>query len=200
MTRWPGGLHGAAAAHAVASAAVALIWASTGHAAAAPAWVVDKAASQIRFTSSMAGESFSGDFRRWDADVRFDPANLAGSSVTATVDVASASTANPDRDQALPTAAFLDARAFPRATFIARGFTAAGPGRYVAHGLLTLRGVGKPLDLPFSLAINGAQARMTSTVAINRLAFGVGQGEWSATTTIPAAVTVSIALAARRAP
>jgi polyisoprenoid-binding protein YceI len=169
-------------------------------AAPAPAWVIDKAASQIRFTSSMAGESFTGAFRRWDADIRFDPANLAGSGVTASVDVASAATGNPDRDQALPTAAFFNAPAFPRATFVAHGFSAAGPGRYVAHGVLTLRGVGKPVDLPFTLVVAGPQARMSGTVVINRLAFGVGQGEWSATTTIPAAVTVSIGLAARRVP
>jgi polyisoprenoid-binding protein YceI len=148
----------------------------------------------------MAGESFTGAFRRWDADIRFDPANLAASSVTATIDVASAATGNPDRDQALPTDTFLDAPAYPRATFVARRFTALGGGRYQADGILTLRGVSKPLSLPFTLAIQGGQAKMTSQVAINRLAFGVGQGEWKAVTTVPAAVTVSVVLAARRAP
>lgn len=169
-------------------------------AAAPPTWTVDKAASSVRFTSSMAGESFTGAFRRWDADIRFDPANLAASSVTATIDVASAATGNPDRDQALPTDTFLDAPAYPRATFVARRFTALGGGRYQADGILTLRGVSKPLSLPFTLAIQGGQAKMTSQVAINRLAFGVGQGEWKAVTTVPAGVTVSVVLAARRAP
>jgi polyisoprenoid-binding protein YceI len=178
-------------------ASVAL-WAAGAR--AAPAWVADKAASSVGFAASMAGEGFTGVFRRWDADIRFDPADLKGSSVTASIDVASAVTGNPDRDQALPTATFLDAPAFPRATFVAHGFTALGPGRYQAAGVLTLRGVAKPLTLPFTLAISGGQARMTGSVAINRLAFGVGQGEWAATTTIPAAVTVTVALTARRAP
>jgi polyisoprenoid-binding protein YceI len=169
-------------------------------AAAPPAWVVDKGASSLRFTSSMAGEGFTGAFKRWDADIRFDPANLTASSVTATVDVASAATGNADRDQALPTDTFLDAPHFPRATFVARHFTALGGGRYQADGLLTLRGVSKPLSLPFTLTIQGAQAKMAGAVGINRLAFGVGQGEWKATTTIPAAVTVSVAITARRAP
>jgi len=169
-------------------------------AATPPAWIVDKATSSLRFTSSMAGESFTGAFRRWDADIRFDPANLPASSVTVTIDVASAATGNPDRDQALPTATFLDAPAFPRATFVAHHFTALGAGRYQADGVLTLRGVGKPLSLPFTLAIQGGQARMTGQVAINRLAFGVGQDEWKATTTIPAAVAVAVAITARRAP
>lgn len=181
--------------------AAATAMAPIGALAAAPlAWVVDKAASSVRFTSSMAGEAFSGSFRRWDADIRFDPANLAGCSVVASIDVGSVTTANADRDQALPTATFFNAPAFPRATFVAHGFTALGPGRYQAAGILTLRGVAKPVTLPFSLAINGSQARMTGAVAINRLVFGVGQGEWKATDTIPAAVTVSVALTARRTP
>lgn len=186
-----------AAAGALAFAVVSTIAVA---AAAPPAWIVDKAGSSLRFTSSMAGESFTGAFRRWDADIRFDPADLPASSVTATIDVASAATGNPDRDQALPTDTFLDAPAFPKARFVARRFTALGGGRYQADGILTLRGVSKPLSLPFSLVIQGGQARMTGQVAINRLAFGVGQGEWKATTTVPAAVTVSVVVAARRTP
>ena len=78
--------------------------------------------------------------------------------------------------------------------------TAAGPGRYVAPGVLTIRGVAKPLTLPFTLAITGASAKMNAQVSLNRLAFGVGQGEWAATDTVPANVTVNIAIQAHRAP
>jgi polyisoprenoid-binding protein YceI len=183
-----------------AVACAGLLTAGAATAAAPAAWTVDKAASTLRFTTSMAGESFTGVFRRWDAAIRFDPANLAASSVVADIDVASVSTGNPDRDQALPTATFLDAPGHPHATFVAHGFTTLGPGRYQATGVLTLRGVAKPLTLPFTLSITGTQAKMTGAVAINRLAFGVGQGEWRATDAIPAAVTVAITLSARRAP
>ena len=59
--------------------------------------------------------------------------------------------------------------------------------------MLTIRGVAKPLTLPFTLAITGAAAKMNAAVALNRLAFGVGQGEWKATDTVPAGVTVNVA-------
>ncbi|HLZ85021.1 MAG TPA: YceI family protein [Caulobacteraceae bacterium] len=190
----------AASIAATGALACALLSPLAAAAAAPPAWIIDKAASSLRFTSSMGGEGFTGAFRRWDADIRFDPGNLPASSVTATIDVASGATGNADRDQALPTDAFLDAPAHPRASFVSHHFTALGGGRYQADGVLTLRGVAKPLSLPFTLAIQGSQAKMTGQVAINRLAFGVGQGEWKAVTTIPAAVTVSLAITARRAP
>ncbi|MBA3812224.1 MAG: YceI family protein [Caulobacteraceae bacterium] len=176
---------------------VALL-ATAVRAAPAPGWAVDKVASSVRFSSSLNGAAFSGAFRRWDADIRFDPANLAGSSVTASFETASAATGDADRDQALPTAVFLSAAQFPRATFAAHAFKALGAGRYQAIGTLTLRGATKPLTLPFTLAITGPQARMNATVALNRLAFGVGQNEWKATGNLPAVVTVTIALTARR--
>ncbi len=174
--------------------------ATAARAAPAPAWSVDKAASAVRFSSSMNAQAFSGAFRRWDAAIAFDPKNLAGSSVTATIDTASAATGDPDRDQALPTAAFLAAVKFPKATFTAHVFKDLGGGRYAAIGQLTLRGVSKPLTLPFTLAITGARARMKASLALNRLAFGVGQDEWKAITALPAAVSVTIAIAASRAP
>jgi polyisoprenoid-binding protein YceI len=174
--------------------------ASVARAAPATAWTVDKAASSVGFSSAMNGEAFSGVFRRWDADIRFDPRNLAGSSVTAAIETVSAATGDADRDQALPTAAFLAAANFPKAVFAAHVFKDQGAGRFLAIGQLTLRGVSKPLTLPFTLAITGTEAKMKASVALNRLAFGVGQDEWKATTALPATVTVNIAITARRKP
>jgi polyisoprenoid-binding protein YceI len=168
---------------------------------AAPAtWTVDKATSSVRFSSSFSGTPFTGAFRRWDAKIAFDPKALAASSVVATIDTASAASGDGDRDQAIPSEDFLAASRFPTATFVARSFKDLGGGRYRAIGQLTMRGVSKPLTLPFTLAITGPQAKMKASIALNRLAFGVGQKEWKAVSAIPAAVTVNIDLTARRAP
>lgn len=167
-------------------------------AAPPPTWIVDKAHSAVRFSSSFSGTAFTGGFSRWNADIRFDPANLAGSQVTAVIDVGSAATGDADRDQALPTDDFLAAAKFPRATFTAHAFKALGGGRYLAIGQLSLRGVTKPLNLPFTLKIAGGKASMTAALPLDRLAFGIGQNEWRKTDAIPAAVTIAIALNADR--
>ncbi|MFI4975921.1 MAG: YceI family protein [Caulobacterales bacterium] len=183
-------------------AALALALASTAAPAIAapPAWAVDKAASHLTFSSSVQGAPFSGQFRLWDAAIRFDPKDLAHSSVVATIDMASAVSGDKDRDISMPTEDWFWTSRFPRATFAAAAFRATGPGRYEAVGTLSMRGVSKPLTLPFSLAITGASAKMSARVGINRLAFGVGQGEWQTTETVPAAVVVSVDLTAHRAP
>jgi polyisoprenoid-binding protein YceI len=168
--------------------------------AAPPAWVVDHAASRLTFSSSVGGKGFTGTFRRWDAVIHFDPQDLAHSDVTATIDITSAFTGDNDRDSELPDQDWFWTSHFPSATFVAHSFQPAGPGRYVAPGVLTIRGVARPVTMPFALAVTGASARMTTNVNINRLVFGVGQGEWQATDQVPAQVTVGIDLTAHRTP
>ena len=182
-----------------ALAALAML-ATPAIALAAPAlWSVDKAASKLTFSSSVSGTPFTGSFRSWDAVIHFDANDLAHSDVAATIDIGSAVTGDKDRDAELPDQDFFWTSHFPKATFVAHGFRAAGPGRYVAAGTLTIRGVSRPLTLPFSLAITGGAAKMNAEVALDRLAFGVGQGEWKATDTVPAQVKVDISLSAHRA-
>ena len=46
--------------------------------------------------------------------------------------------------------------AFPRARFVAESVKASGPGRFVATGRLTIKGVTQPVTAPFTLAEAGA--------------------------------------------
>lgn len=167
--------------------------------AAAPTWVPDKAASRVGFRAAMNGEGIDGRFSRWDAQIAFDPKNLAASRVTATIDLASAVTGDGARDEALPSSDWFDVRRHPRATFVTRRIRSTAPGRYVAEGDLTLRGVKRSLNLPFTLAITGDVAKVSGSVAIDRTAFGVGQGQWRTGAAVATAVTVQVALTARRA-
>ena len=177
----------------------ATVFATQAWAAPAPAWAVDKAASKVAFSSSFDGGPFTGSFRRWDATIRFDQANLAGSLAVVTFDMTSAVTGDAGRDEALPLDDWFAARRFPKATFTARSFEALGGNRYQAVGGLTIRGVTKPLTLPFTLVITNGVAKMNARVSLNRLAFGVGQGEWKTTEVVPGTVTVNISLTAKRA-
>ena len=164
----------------------------------APAWVVDQRASRLSFRSSMGGEAFEGQFNRWQAAIRFDPKNLAGSSVLVKVDLASARTGSADRDEALPGEEWFSAAKFGQATFAARSFRDLGGGRYQAAGTLSLRGVSRPLALAFQLRIQGDQARMVGSTVVDRHVFGVGQGQFAGADSIPFAVRVNVSLNAKR--
>ena len=167
--------------------------------AATPIWIVEKGASRLGFTGAMNGSAFKGAFSRWDAQIAFDPANLPASAVTVSVDPASAASGDPSRDEALPTGDWFSVKAFPRAVFKSRRITAAGPGRYVAEGDLTLRNVTKPVSLPFTLAITGDMAKMTGSTTIDRSVFGVGQGQWKTGDAVALKVSIDVAVTAKRA-
>jgi polyisoprenoid-binding protein YceI len=182
-----------------AAPALALVVAAAPALAAPPAWTVDKTASRLSFSSVFAGQAVRGVFRSWDAQIQFDPRDLAASRAVVTIDVASAKTGDADKDQALPTADWFDAKRFPRASFTATGFKDLGAGRYQATGELILHGVKRPIVLPFTLAITGERAKMSGQAVVARNLFGVGRGQFASAETVPFNVAVGVQLTARRA-
>ncbi|MDP3748389.1 MAG: YceI family protein [Phenylobacterium sp.] len=154
--------------------------------------------STLGFATAFSGTPIEGRFQRWRADIVFDPDALDRSNVRVEIEVASADTGDSQRDEVLPSGDWFDAASHPKAVFAARRFRKTGTDRYVAEGELTLRGATKPLRLPFTLKIDGDTARLTGVTSLDRTAFGVGQGEWTNTDQIPAKVTISVDLTARR--
>ncbi|HSV04615.1 MAG TPA: YceI family protein [Phenylobacterium sp.] len=160
-------------------------------------WIVQPGSS-LGFQTSWSGQPLTGRFDKWKADILFSPEALGRSHVTVTIDVASVNTGDQQRDASLPSDDWFDAAAHPQAVFTANRIVKAGGERYVAHGKLTLRGVSRPVDLPFRLHITGDRAEASGVTSLDRTAFGVGQGEWRQTDQIPAKVSVSVHLTAKR--
>jgi len=142
--------------------------------AALTAWKVVPAASSITFSGTHAGANFTGKFGQWAAQIAFDPADLAHSSARVVIATASGKTGDGLRDTSLSQEEWFDPAHHPRATFSTTKIVAAGPGRYVADGVLTIKGKAVPVKLPFTLKIVGDTATMNGTTAVDRLAFGMG--------------------------
>lgn len=161
-------------------------------------WIVQPG-SRLGFATTWSGEAIRGRFDRWTAEIIFSPDALDRSKVSVSIDMGSANTGDPQRDGSLPSGDWFDTAAHPKAVFTASRFTQTGEGRFTAHGKLSLRGVTKPMDLPFRLKIAGDRAEVSGVTSLDRTAFGVGQGEWASTDQIPAKVTVTVSLQAKAA-
>ncbi|WP_066684091.1 cytochrome b/b6 domain-containing protein [Caulobacter sp. CCH9-E1] len=161
------------------------------------AWAVQKGAA-LTFSATWSGTPIEGRFNRWTADILFSPEALDRSKLTVSIDMGSAVTGDDQRDQSLPSGDFFDTAEHPKAIFTAAKFRKTGEGQYVADGTLDLRGVKKPLSLPFSLKIVGDTATARGVTTLDRTTFGVGQGEWASTDQIAAKVKVSFSLTAKR--
>jgi polyisoprenoid-binding protein YceI len=166
--------------------------------AAAVPWRMDVGNSQLTFTPRLAGGEFAGRFERFETTLRFDPADLAHSSLQVIVDLSSARTGDSERDTALHGADFFATSRWPQARFVSTQIRALGGNRYEATGKLTLRDSTHDVALPFRFDLAAAAsrtARLTGATTIKRLQFGVGQGEWRGTEWLDDAVRVEFSVA-----
>ena len=151
---------------------------------------VQAAGSSLQFAGTYQGEAFSGRFPGFATTLRFDPKQLADARLDVTIPLASATTGNEEYDGELRGASFFDSKRFPQARYVATKFRALGGNRYAADGALTLHGVSKPVTLAFTWT-PGAQPVLAGKATVNRLAFGVGGGDWADTGLIPDAISVT---------
>ena len=159
----------------------------------APAWAADYVqapGSSLTFAGTYQGEVFTGRFPGFATTFRFDPKQLATSKLVVNIPLGTAATSNADYDGELRGASFFDAAKFPRATYSATTFRALGGNRYAADGVLTLRGVSKPVVLDFTWT-PGTAPVLSGKATVKRLAFGVGGGDWADTALIPDTIAIS---------
>ena len=180
----------------ILAAAALLAFAATP--AGAAHWTVDAAKSKLSFTVAWSNEPFVGVFHSWKADIDFNPADLAHCHVVATIDLASETSDEPDNDDGLKGAYGFAIDKFPTARYETAKFERFPDGSYVADTKLTIRGVTQPLRLPFKLAFDGNRVHMTGKAILNRISFGVGQGEWAAPAPVAHEVTVTVDLIATK--
>jgi len=166
---------------------LSVLFAAAAHAAA---WRV-LPGSTLGFAGSFQGEGFSGQFKRYTATIAWDPAHPEACRFDVRVDLASADTANSQRDQLLPGADFFDVAKFPQAHFVASGCKVVAGGALTTTGTLSLRGISRPVALTLHFAPQGKDMVLTVNASLDRLAFGVGGGQWADPSTIGRAVTVN---------
>lgn len=145
--------------------------------------------STLGFTGSFQGEEFSGSFPKFDAQIRYDSTNIESSKFDVVIDLASTSTGDKDKDDALPGSDFFSVAKFPNAHFVTRQFKRSGD-QVIAEGNLTIKGVSKPVDLVVNFVSRDAGGTLDISTSVNRLDFGIGSGEYADTSTIANEVTI----------
>jgi polyisoprenoid-binding protein YceI len=166
--------------------------------AEAPIWNVNFGASRIGFTTYWQNSPVEGLFKRWNATISFDETDLSASSVRVDIETGSVDTNYKERDVEIRKRDWLSVDVFPQATFVADSFRHLEEDRYVANGTLEIKGIKTKLELPFTLSISGSDAHMKGEVALSRLAFNVGDGQWRSTDFIKDDVIVRIDVVAKK--
>ncbi len=139
-------------------------------------YVVDYQNSKVSFTGQHAGNDFTGQFEKWQADISFDPENLAQSHANIIFDLSSAKTGNAMYDGTLPKSDWFNIKEYPEGKFTSRSFRKKEDGVYELTGDLTLRDVVQSVSFDFEISdLNNSPLSVKADVPIDRLAFDIGK-------------------------
>ncbi|HEV7565490.1 MAG TPA: YceI family protein [Microbacteriaceae bacterium] len=141
-------------------------------------WTIDPLHSHVSFSvSHLAISKVRGSFEKFEGTI-VTAENPLDSIITATVDMASVTTNQPDRDAHLRTSDFFAVADFPTMDFVSTGIRTEGVTFYI-DGNLTLRGVTKPLTLKGQFGgittdgFGQLKAGASASTTIDRTDFGV---------------------------
>ena len=167
-------------------------------AAGAQAVLIDK--SEIRFISRQMGVNVEGRFRKWKANVDFRPKDLAKSRAEFEIDLASIDLASEESETELRRPRWFDTAKFPVATFQSTAMKDLGGDRYEISGKLTLKGTVQDEKIPIEVKKDAAgNSVATGEFTIKRLAFNIGDGQWSDPSVVADDVIVRVRMVLPRA-
>ena len=175
--------------------------------APAGAYTLDKAHASLTFRVNHLGFSnYTARFKRFDARLQFNPAELTASSVTAMVDPRSLDLDNPPPGftDALLGEEWLAVEQFPEMTFRSTKVESTGSNTFRITGDFTLHGVTRPvvLEATFNGGYEGhpmdphARIGFSAHGSLQRSEFGIAFGIPAPGTTMGVSDTVDVIIEA----
>lgn len=157
---------------------------------AQPVTMVDLTKSEIKFVSKQMNVPVEGVFKKFEVQFVFDPAKLASSKATLSVDLASIDTGSTEGDAEVQRKPWFNVKEFPKATFVSSSVKALGGGHYEVTGKLTIKGRSKDVVAPFTAKPSGKDTLLEGSFTLNRKDFGIGEGAWDDPETVAYEVQV----------
>jgi polyisoprenoid-binding protein YceI len=153
------------------------------------------AQSEIAFTSKQMGVPVDGKFKKFDAQVAFDPKKPDAAKIAFTIDIGSATLGSAETEAELVKPEWFNTKLFPQATFQSSAVKATGPGKFDVTGKLVIKGATHDVIVPVALAQAGANTTASGAFTIKRLDFKIGDGDWKDTSMVANDVQVKFKLA-----
>jgi len=158
-------------------------------------WIIRPESSHIQFSALQEGVDFTGAFGKFSGVIQFDPNAPEDGAVRIEIPLRSVDAGSKDRNSTLPGKIWFSTKKFPQAVFTSNDIAYAGDG-FLAKGSLELKGMSIPVDLPFSLSIDGNHAVMRGETLIDRTDWNVGSAPWDTDEWISRSVKINVKITA----
>ena len=139
-------------------------------------WKADTEKAKIGFSVTGLFGTVHGSFTGLQTTILFDEKDLAGSSISASVDAKTVATGIGLRNHHVrEEEQFLDANKYPKISFRSKKIVKTAGG-FIADGELTIKTVTKPVQIAFTFRADGANAGVfTGDFSIKRLDYNIGK-------------------------
>lgn len=155
---------------------------------------LDAAKSQIAFTSKQMGVPVDGQFKKFDAQIAFDPKKPEAAKIGFTIDLGSVSLGSAETESEIVKPEWFNVKAFPQATFQSTAVKPTGAGKFEVAGKLTIKGSSQDVVVPVTLTQSAGTTTAVGAFAIKRLDFKIGEGDWKDTSMVANDVQVKFKL------
>jgi polyisoprenoid-binding protein YceI len=159
---------------------------------------VDLSKSKVSAISKQMNVPTEGVFKKFAAQIRFDPANAAQGSAQVSIDIASFDLGDKMYNDQVAGKDWFDAKTYPQATFVSSAIEPAGGTRYNVTGKLTIKGKAETVTMPATITQSGATQTFDGVLPIRRSVFNVGTGEWKDTSVVADDVQIKFHIVAAK--
>lgn len=156
--------------------------------------------SSISFSYKQMNVPLDGKFKKFVAQIDFDPAKPEAAQAKFDIDLASIDTGSSDGDEEVAGKDWFNAKAFPTAKFVSTGVKSLGANRFEVQGKLTIKGKTLPVSAPFTFKPDAALAMFDGSLTIKRLDYAIGEGEWADVSTVANEVQIKFHIVGANVP
>ncbi len=168
-------------------------------AAALPAFAqVDAGKSSVVATSKQMNVPVDGAFRKFTAQLTFDPAKPTAGSANLSIDTDSYDLGDAEYNKQVRGKEWFDSASFPKATFVSTAIAPAGGNQYKVTGKLTIKGKSQVVTVPVAITQQGGTQTFDGALPIKRTQYDVGTGEWKDTSVVADDVVIKFHIVAAK--
>jgi polyisoprenoid-binding protein YceI len=159
---------------------------------------VDLSKSKVSAISKQMNVPTEGVFKKFSAQIKFDPAKAAQGSAQVSIDVGSFDIGDKMYNDQVAGKEWFDVKTHPAATFVSTAIAPAGGNKYNVTGKLTIKGKTQTLTVPVTVTQSGATQTFDGVLPIKRSVFNVGTGEWKDTSVVADDVQIKFHIVATK--